>query len=144
MVELWDTTGQDRFRTVVSNFFRGADGIFLIFDLTSDKSLEDLEIWIKQLNSVLESSVPKILLGNKIDLKPYLSEEDEIKVNRYCSENNMKFMKVSAKSGEGPHEPYDSLVQDAYTYSYGRRKDKTIPVVIDKKNSKANKKKKCC
>ena len=103
-----------------------------------------MEIWIKQLNSVLESSVPKILLGNKIDLKPYLSEEDEIKVNRYCSENNMKFMKVSAKSGEGLHEAYDSLVQDAYTYSYGRRKDKTIPVVIDKKNSKANKKKKCC
>jgi Ras-related protein Rab-1A len=42
MVELWDTTGQDRFRNVVTNFFRGADGLFITFDMTSDKSLKDL------------------------------------------------------------------------------------------------------
>lgn len=57
----------------MSNFFRGADGIFLTFDMTSDKSLADLEIWIKQLNAVLEPQVPKILLANKCDLRSVLS-----------------------------------------------------------------------
>lgn len=42
----------------------------------------------------------------------------------------MKFFKVSAKSGEGLHTAYDELVQEAYTYSYSRRKGKTIPVII--------------
>ena len=76
IVELWDTTGQDRFRNVVSNFFRGADGIFLTFDMTSSKSLKDLDVWIKQLNAVLEPEVPKVLLANKCDLVPILSEEE--------------------------------------------------------------------
>ena len=72
-VELWDTTGQDRFRNVVSDFFRGAQGIFLTFDITSEKSLEELEIWIKQVNDKLADDVPKVLLANKIDLQPYLT-----------------------------------------------------------------------
>lgn len=53
VVELWDTTGQDKFRNVVSNFFRGADGIFLTFDMSSQKSLLDLQVWLQQLNAVL-------------------------------------------------------------------------------------------
>ncbi len=75
MVELWDTTGQDRFRNVVTNFFRGADGLFITFDMTSDKSLKDLGQWFKQINAVLQPTVPKVLLGNKCDLRPVLSED---------------------------------------------------------------------
>lgn len=55
----------------------------------------------------------------------------------------MKFVKVSAKSGEGLKEAYDSLVQEAYTYSYSKRKGKTVPVVINEKSQKKSKKK-CC
>ena len=105
--------------------------------------MEDLTVWLNQLKSTLEESVPKILLGNKIDLKPHLSPEEEEKVQKYCEENNMKFIKVSAKSGEGIHMAYDSLIQEAYTYSYSRRKGTTIPVIIKEAEYK-KKKKKCC
>jgi small GTP-binding protein len=68
-VELWDTSGQDRYRSVAKNFFRGSDGIFIVFSLAEDRSLQGLEYWIDQIKETLDSSVPKILLGNKADLK---------------------------------------------------------------------------
>lgn len=68
-VELWDTSGQDRYRSVAKNFFRGSDGIFIVFSLADDATLKGLEFWIGQVKEVLDPSVPKILLGNKADLK---------------------------------------------------------------------------
>ena len=57
----------------------------------------------------------------------------------------MKFFKVSAKTGANVTKAYHTLVEDAYTYSYSKRKGRTVPVVIaqDKSNGK-NKKEKCC
>lgn len=46
-VEIWDTTGQDRFRSIAKNFFRNSDGIFLCFSLIDDKSAESLDFWLK-------------------------------------------------------------------------------------------------
>ena len=68
-VELWDTSGQDRYRSVAKNFFRGSDGVFIVFSLAEDKSLKALEYWIEQVKEILDLSVPKILIGNKADLK---------------------------------------------------------------------------
>jgi small GTP-binding protein len=68
-VELWDTSGQDRYRSVAKNFFRGSDGVFIVFSLAEDKSLKALEYWIEQVKEILDPSVPKILIGNKADLK---------------------------------------------------------------------------
>ena len=68
-VQLWDTSGQDKYRSVAKNFFRGSDGVFIVFSLADDKSLEGLEYWIGQVKEVLDSKVPKILIGNKADLK---------------------------------------------------------------------------
>lgn len=48
-VELWDTSGQDRFRSVAKNFFRNSDAIFLVFSMTSDKSAESLLFWANEL-----------------------------------------------------------------------------------------------
>lgn len=66
-------------------------------------------------------------------------------IKKYCELNNMKFMKVSAKNGLNVTQAYHSLVQDAYTYSYSRRKGRTVPVIISEKDkSKGKEKKKCC
>lgn len=68
-MELWDTSGQDKYRSVAKNFFRDSDGIFIVFSLADDNSLKGLEYWIEQVKDVLDPEVPKILLGNKSDLK---------------------------------------------------------------------------
>ena len=66
---------------MAKNFFRGSDGVYIVFSLADDKSLEGLEYWIGQVKDVLDSKVPKILIGNKADLKkePSLSAQKIIK-----------------------------------------------------------------
>ena len=53
-VEIWDTTGQDRFRSIAKNFFRNSDGIFLAFSLADDNSAESLKFWYKELRDNLD------------------------------------------------------------------------------------------
>lgn len=67
-MELWDTTGQERFRKVVSQFFRGIHGAIIVFDLSQPKSLETVLYWVGELNNYTSESMPRILFGNKEDL----------------------------------------------------------------------------
>lgn len=48
-VELWDTSGQDKYRSVAKNFFRNSDGVFIVFSMDNDKSLTGLQYWIDQV-----------------------------------------------------------------------------------------------
>ncbi len=82
LVELWDTSGQDKYRSVAKNFFRGSDGIFIVFSLVDDQSLKGLEYWVNEIKEVLDPQVPKIILGNKADLKKELSGQAEKMVNK--------------------------------------------------------------
>ena len=71
---------------------------------------------------MVDESVPKVLLGNKCDLKPFLNSEEEEIVKKYCTYNKMQFFKVSAKSGEKVNDAYKTLVEQAYTYYYSTKK----------------------
>jgi GTPase SAR1 family protein len=93
---------------------------------------------------VLEAEVPKLLLGNKCDLKERLTQEEEVLISEYCQKNNMKYFKVSAKTGENVTNAYNTLVEEAYAYSYNHRKGSTVPVVIGSSDKKRKKKKKPC
>lgn len=63
-------------------------------------------------------------------MKPILSEKEEEMVQSYCLENKVKFFKVSAKTGTNITKAYHTLVEEAYVYSYSKRKGKTVPIVI--------------
>lgn len=67
-LQIWDTAGQERFRAIVAHYYRGANGILLVFDLTSHESFEHLKDWMKELEKrdVQKSTQIKII-GNKVD-----------------------------------------------------------------------------
>lgn len=71
-LQIWDTGGQERFRSMVSTFYKGSDGCVLAFDVTDPESFEALGIWrddvLAKINPV-EQSYPMVVLGNKIDLE---------------------------------------------------------------------------
>ena len=67
-VKLWDTAGQDRFRNLTYQFYRQADGIIITFDLTSVESFKNTRTWIQSIHKIKSATLPKILVGNKLDL----------------------------------------------------------------------------
>ena len=68
-LQIWDTGGQERFRTVTQTYFRGAHGIVIVYDVTDLKSFQLIQKWMKEINTCSQrSQVQKLLVGNKIDI----------------------------------------------------------------------------
>ncbi|XP_067038647.1 ras-related protein Rab-8B-like isoform X3 [Acropora muricata] len=64
-----DTAGQERFRTITTAYYRGAMGIMLVYDITNDKSFENIKNWIRNIEEHASSDVEKMVLGNKCDME---------------------------------------------------------------------------
>jgi len=106
---IWDTAGQERFRTLTSSYYRSAQGVILVYDVSSRQSFENIKNWLKEVN--LYSTIAdckKILVGNKIDL------EQERKVStqmgqQFASDNQMLFIEVSAKTRQFIDQAFQEL-----------------------------------
>jgi len=95
-MQIWDTAGQEKYRSMTRGYLRGANGIFIVFDLSSMKSFNSLMSWMEEIrDSDVDKNCVKILIGNKFD---FLHKEvDEETINKYVEENNLKYLNVSAK-----------------------------------------------
>jgi len=104
---LWDTAGQEKFKTIVRNYFNGANGVLLCFDITNRKTFEKLNYWINELKEKLNlDELFIILIGNKIDKE----NEREISIEeskKFAKENNILYFEISAKTNEGIKEMFD-------------------------------------
>ena len=67
-LQLWDTAGHERFRTITTSYYRGAHGIATVFDLTDRQSFEHVEKWLEEINKYAKENVMRFLIGNKSDL----------------------------------------------------------------------------
>ena len=110
---IWDTAGQERFRTLTSSYYRGAQGVVMVYDVTRRDSFENLEQWLKEVKLYSPNSgegVVKLLVGNKIDLK------DNRKVSReeaeaWARSQGMLFLEASAKTRTGIKQCFMEVVQ---------------------------------
>jgi len=67
-LSIWDTAGQERFRTLTPSYYRGAQGVILVYDVSSKQSFEGLEIWLNELDTyATKKDLIKMLVANKID-----------------------------------------------------------------------------
>ena len=96
-LQIWDTAGQERFRTITTSYFRGAQGILLLYDVTDRRSFESIRNWVSQIQQHADVNVNKILVGNKCDMldEKVVSTEEGQKLAR---EFGMDFFECSAKN----------------------------------------------
>ena len=112
-VQIWDTAGQDKFRAITRNYYKGASGIILIFDVTNIKSFENIKKWINEIKEEISENVSIVLIGNKIDnvkQRKITKEQGE----KIANEIGTKFFETSAKTGEGINESVFYLVKIIY------------------------------
>ena len=65
---MWDTAGQEKFKTIVSAYYKGAHGIILVYDITDKRSFQDVQNWLDESEKYSKENVVRILVGNKKDL----------------------------------------------------------------------------
>ena len=109
---MWDTAGEERFKSVAPCLLHGSDGLILVFDLTSFQSFKGIndyyEMYIETCEIENPTNPPILLLGNKSDIKDLEFVDDAI-INSWAKERHIKnFRKVSAKTGEGIAEAIES------------------------------------
>ncbi|TTB12809.1 Ras-related protein Rab-13 [Bagarius yarrelli] len=68
-LQVWDTAGQERFKTITTAYYRGAMGIILVYDITDEKSFENIQNWMKSIKENASAGVSQMLLGNKCDIE---------------------------------------------------------------------------
>ena len=64
----WDTAGQERFRAITNGYYRGADGIIIVYDLTDRESFEKVNKWYEEMSKNINQKVVCMLIGNKLDM----------------------------------------------------------------------------
>ncbi|XP_054835270.1 ras-related protein Rab-44 [Eublepharis macularius] len=106
-LRLWDTAGQERYHSVTKQFFRKADGVVLMYDITSEHSFADVQYWLSCIQEGAGNGVVILLLGNKTDHTAYrrVSVEDG---SCLAKEYGLSFYECSAASG---HNVLESMVK---------------------------------
>uniref|UniRef100_A0AAY4E8Q2 small monomeric GTPase n=1 Tax=Denticeps clupeoides TaxID=299321 RepID=A0AAY4E8Q2_9TELE len=110
-LQIWDTAGQERFRTITTAYYRGAMGIMLVYDITSEKSFENIKNWIRNIEEHASSDVERMILGNKCDMndKRQVSKE---RGEKLAIDYGIKFLETSAKSSLNVEGAFFTLAQD--------------------------------
>jgi small GTP-binding protein len=146
-VLLWDTAGQEKFRNIARQYYKGANGVLLIYDVCDRKSYERIGFWmdeLKQNNEIEQLYI--ILVGNKIDLeeKRVVTREE---AEKYAEDNNINYLEVSAKTGEGILDLFNEVTKgtmDKVFNDQDNNEDKEkIKTYLDTNNNR-KRKKKCC
>jgi len=110
-LQIWDTAGQERFRTITTAYYRGAMGIMLVYDITNDKSFDNIKNWIRNIEEHASADVEKMILGNKCDMndKRQVSKD---RGEQLAIEYGIKFMETSAKASINVEEAFFTLARD--------------------------------
>ena len=137
----YDTTGQERYKSLAFNTVKNADGVILMYDITNKASFKSIPEWIKNVSERKGDDFPLILLGNKID------KEDKREISKeqgedLADEYNIDFFEISNKEGININEAILTLVKKIILYiNLGKNKQNTSK--LTNKDIKKNKKK-CC
>ena len=136
-LQIWDTAGQERYRAVTSSYYKGSHGCFIVYDITSETSFENVEKWYEQAIAETGDKISIIIVGNKCDL------ENERKVSKEQGEEKAKnlkcaFFETSALSDINIDEIFEELLNQLYEKNGGNKNDDDIDIELIGENKAIN------
>ena len=144
-LQIWDTCGQEMYRSLVQGFYRNTSLAVLVYDISRMDTYEGLDIWLKDIRSRLDSQVPIFIAGNKYDL------ENDRKISSKDAQDFSKnrrtkyFTECSAKTGYNVENIFYEVAKYLYNIREELGKDKNSnKLKIGEDNVQIPKKKKCC
>ena len=102
-IQIWDTAGQESFRSITRSYYKNSTCAFIVYDITFKKSFDNVIIWLNECRDMCYKNILICLIGNKIDLedKREVTFEDG---ENFAKENNLLFFETSAKNGNNINE----------------------------------------
>ena len=133
-LQIWDTAGQERYKSITSSYYKGSHGCFIVYDITSESSFENVEKWYEQAQKDASKEVSIILVGNKCDL------ENERKVSKEKGEEKAKslnapFFETSALSKINIDDIFKEMINNIYERTGGPKADEEDDIEIVNENA---------
>ena len=129
-LQIWDTCGQELYRSLITNFYRNTSLAIMVYSINSKDSFENIEMWLRELRTHSSPDAKVFLIGNKVDL------ENEREVSKEQAETYSKnnkcdlFLETSAKTGLNAQKVFISaaklLLENYNQYEDGKKKDGDI------------------
>lgn len=142
-LSLWDTAGQETYKSITRSYFRGASGALLVFDITRRSTFESVTAWLHDLRQIAEDGIVVVLVGNKRDLctndepasanghapdpghrddnenqgpdRPNKRAVTSVEAQEWCQQNNvLRYVETSAKSGAGVEAAFLEVAESIY------------------------------
>ena len=112
-IEIWDTAGQERYKSITSAYYKGARGAIVVYDITSEDSFKNIDVWIEEVKSKATSNLQIMLIGNKSDLfkDRKISKEQGIDKARSL---NLFLFEASALDKTNVNEAFKRLLSEIY------------------------------
>eukprot|EP00826_Nyctotherus_ovalis_P064239 TRINITY_DN9418_c0_g5_i1.p1 TRINITY_DN9418_c0_g5~~TRINITY_DN9418_c0_g5_i1.p1 ORF type:complete len:215 (-),score=53.97 TRINITY_DN9418_c0_g5_i1:126-770(-) len=113
-LQVWDTAGQENFRSMIRVFYKGSHAAFLVFDITRGETFEHLEDWVNDIRDNALPNVKIVLLGNRKDEENNRQIATE-KAKEFCGKFDLAgYYETSAKSGEGIRTVFTEMTKTLY------------------------------
>ena len=144
-VNIWDTAGQENYRSITKLFFKGSEIVILVYDITNSKTFDSLDFWYSTCQEIIGNEAVYGVIGNKIDLvEEQVLEED---AKKFAEAINAKFKIVSAKTN--PQEFVEFLKQLIIDYKSLNNIERRDSWVLNKEehidnNNNKKSQKGCC
>ncbi|KAH6608126.1 secretion-related small GTPase [Trichoderma cornu-damae] len=117
-LSLWDTAGQETYKSVTRSYFRGASGALLVFDLSRKATFQHVTDWLNDLRQIAEPDIVIVLVGNKADLTQQEDNKREVtreEAEEWARRNGiLEYVETSAKSGENVEKAFMRVAERIY------------------------------
>ena len=132
-MQIWDTAGQEKYRSLAPMYYRNAQAAILVFDLTNTQSYEALEQWATELEEKSSTEIKLFIVGNKCDLTEQRAVSKEEAEEFTYRHGGMAYIETSAKNGTGVLQLFTKVAESCETI--GKSEEVAEPVVVNTYNS---------
>ena len=145
-IQIWDTSGAERYKAITTTHIRGADGAYLVYDISNDNTFSHLTYWYNLLRDAADKDIIIYLIGNKSDLiyeeGRAVKKKDAIEfVNKYELNG---YSECSAKNNENINETFKKFYNLLYNKNKNKIKEKKMKLELINKKNKEKNKEPCC
>ena len=135
-VEIWDTAGQERYKSITSVYYKGAKGAFIVYDITSKKSFDNIDKWINEIKEKNNNDVKLIIIGNKVDLDNGRQISFEEAKNKF-KDRDVPLIETSALNDTNVNEAFISMVKILYLEHVKEGNNKNNNLLSEQKEEKS-------
>ena len=134
-LHIWDTAGQEKFKSLVTSYYRNSDIIIIVFDLTNNMSFHHIDMWYSDIEYFCKNdNISLYLVGTKADVNKDKYVVDNIAIKEKCKEYNMKYFETSAKKNYNINQLFDDIVKEIYKISKIKDKENTLNILEPSQN----------